>query len=107
MVGTTAPRVKQLAKKLAEAETRFAELVEEEAIARFLVERETAVAFQVRIDEIRATAHKQRAEEPLWDQVVKRSRCSLPPSASIKDELLVASKREPSCETSSEPIRRQ
>jgi chromosome segregation ATPase len=63
VVGGTNPRVTQLTKKLAEAETRIADLEEELSIAHGLAEQEAELATRARIEELKTQAERQKAAE--------------------------------------------
>jgi hypothetical protein len=63
VVGTTSPRVRQLVKKVDEAEVRIAELEEEQAIAVRLAEQEAEAATRARVDELKTEAERRKVDE--------------------------------------------
>jgi hypothetical protein len=67
-VGTTSPRVRQLVKKVDDAEARIAELLEDRAIANRLAEQEAEFATRARVDELKIEAEARKAgEAEAWD----------------------------------------
>jgi chromosome segregation ATPase len=69
VVGTTSsPRVRQLARKVAEAEARIADLEEEQAIASRLAAEESERATQAGVEQLETQAEQQRsAEADAWN----------------------------------------
>jgi hypothetical protein len=63
VVGATSPRVRQLGKQLAEAETRLAELLEDQAVANRLAEQEAEFATRARVDALKTEAERRKVGE--------------------------------------------